>query len=716
MQAAHPIARELVLAGGGHSHVIVLRMLGMQAIPGLRVTLVSPDSETPYSGMLPGVVAGHYTRRDAHIDLVPLCRFAGANFVRGSVEGIDTEAKYLKVAGRPPIRYDVLSIDVGSTPSPGGLPQDAVIPVKPISSFLEHWQGFLKRFAAGDAVEVGFVGGGAGGTELCLAVHHYLTANFPDRPCNLHLFTDGKSVLKEFPASVSKRFEEIMRARNIAVHRDFRAIDVADGRLVSADQREIALDEIFCTTEASAQSWPEQAGLAVDSAGFIRTEDTLQVVGHPEVFAVGDCATMVNHPRPKAGVFAVRQGLPLFKNMCAVLLGKPVQAFRPQKKFLALLTTGSKHAVASRNGLTFDGDWVWRWKNWIDQRFMQRFAVFPEMSRGENEGLLTDFADQMHCGGCGAKVSSDLLSEVLAEFFGDAVPSADAAPVSAPPGRQLLQSVDHLRAVTPDLYIQSRIAVCHAFSDIYACGGSALNAMVMLTLPFAKPDVTRGMLREVMAGVVQQLEEEGAVLIGGHTSEGMETSVGLTVNGTVAAGQTWCKTGANPGDVLILTKPLGTGVILAADMQRLARGNWVETALTMMMQSNRRAAEIIAGFSVSACTDLTGFGLAGHCREMLEDQGPGLCLDLGALPMLPGAADCLAAGVRSTLHEANRRAASVPGGNEVLYDPQTSGGLLFSLPPARAAECLTALWQAGYGEASVIGAFQDTPGISVTGG
>ncbi|MGB1686231.1 MAG: selenide, water dikinase SelD, partial [Pseudomonadales bacterium] len=201
-----------------------------------------------------------------------------------------------------------------------------------------------------------------------------------------------------------------------------------------------------------------------------------------------------------------------------------------------------------------------------------------------------------------------------------------------------------------------------------------------------------------------------------HTSEGMETSVGLTVNGTVAAGQTWCKTGANPGDVLILTKPLGTGVILAADMQRLARGNWVETALTMMMQSNRRAAEIIAGFSVSACTDLTGFGLAGHCREMLEDQGPGLCLDLDALPMLPGAADCIAAGVRSTLHEANRRAASIPGGNEVLYDPQTSGGLLFSLPPARAAECLTALWQAGYGEASVIGAFQDTPGISVTGG
>jgi len=151
MQPVYPIARELVLAGGGHSHVIVLRMLGMQPIPGLKVTLISPDPETPYSGMLPGVVAGHYTRDDAHIDLVPLCRFAGASFVRGSVEGIDTEARYLNVSGRPPIRYDILSIDVGSTPSLGGLPEDAVIPVKPISSFLERWHGFLERFVAGEA-------------------------------------------------------------------------------------------------------------------------------------------------------------------------------------------------------------------------------------------------------------------------------------------------------------------------------------------------------------------------------------------------------------------------------------------------------------------------------------------------------------------------------------------------------------------------------------
>jgi selenide,water dikinase len=425
---------------------------------------------------------------------------------------------------------------------------------------------------------------------------------------------------------------------------------------------------------------------------------------------------MVNHPRPKAGVFAVRQGMPLFKNIGTVLLGQSAKPFKPQDKFLALLTTGSQHAVATRNGLTFDGDWVWRWKNWIDQRFMQRFSDFPEMDRGENEGLLADFGDQMHCGGCGAKVSADLLSEVLAEFFGDAAPGGDAAPVTAPPGRQLLQSVDHLRAFTPDLYIQSRVAVCHAFSDIYACGGSALNAMVMLTLPFAKPEVTRGMLREVMAGIVAQLAEEGAALIGGHTSEGMESSIGLTVNGAVDPNKAWSKTGANAGEVLILTKPLGTGVVLAADMQQQARGNWVDSALTMMMQSNRHAAEVIAGFSVSACTDLTGFGLAGHCREMLLEQGPGLELDVDALPLLPGAADCLAAGVRSTLHEANRQAALVPGGSEVLYDPQTSGGLLFSLPSEEAADCLAALRQAGYPEAAIIGVFADTSGLSVSGG
>ena len=711
-----------MLAGGGHSHVIVLRMLGMNPIPGLRVTLISPETETPYSGMLPGVIAGHYDRQGAHIDLAPLCRFAGAAFIRSRVDAIDPDAQEVRVSGRPPIRYDVLSIDVGSTPSLGGLNESEVIPVKPISSFLSRWDAFLKRFSAGDVRQVGFVGGGAGGTELCLAVAEYLDNNFPDHSAKLNVFTDGKTILREFPPSVRIRFEKLLDTKRINVHRDFRAVNAHEGLLLSNDGREVSLDEIFCTTQASAQSWPQLAGLSVDEAGFIQVKDTLQTLSHDNIYAVGDCATMVDHPRPKAGVFAVRQGMPLFRNIKRYLLGEELKPFRPQKRFLALLTMGAKHAVASRNGLSVEGDWVWRWKHWIDQRFMQRFTALPLMEVDNRGTLLEDFDTQMHCGGCGSKVSSDLLSDVLAELMDDKVPTDDAAIVEVPAGQQLIQSVDHLRGFVEDPYVQARIAVCHAFSDIYACGGRPASAMAMLTLPFAKPDVTRGMLKVMMTGILEQLEEEGATLIGGHTSEGAELSVGFTANGLVKPGRRWAKTGVQPDDVLILTKALGTGTILAADMQRLARGVWVETALSSMMQSNRMAAEVLADYPVSACTDITGFGLAGHCLEMLAGGHSGISLTAEELPLLVGVEQCLKWGVRSTLHEANQRSVllygDVPGAAkaDIIFDPQTSGGLLVGMPAENADACVAALKAAGCERAAIIGAVTDQSGLVIDGG
>lgn len=718
MMDSYPIARELVLVGGGHSHVIFLRMLGMNPIPGLQVTLISPDSATPYSGMLPGLIAGHYQPDEIYIDLVPLCRFAGVNFIQAEVTGMEVTSQHVCTTTRPPIHYDLVSIDIGSRPSLGSLPaSEQIIPVKPIGHLLKRWQAFIERFHEGAIKEIGFVGAGAGGVELCLAVQHHLQTNFPEKKCHVNLFTDGKTILNEFDASLRIRFEKLLVRAGIQVHRDFRAEDFVDGQLCSDDQRKVRLDEIFWITQAGIQSWPAESGLAVDAAGFIQVGDTLQSLSHDNVFAVGDCATMVNHPRPKAGVYAVRQGKPLFENISAIVLKKKPNHYKPQSRFLSLISTGPQYAIAARNGFSLEGKWVWRWKNWIDQRFMQRFTQLPRMSSKPVNALQEEFDDQMHCGGCGSKVSSEILGEVLNELMGDAAPSDDAAIIEVPENKLLLQSVDHFRSFINDPYQQARIAVSHALSDIYACGGKPVSAMALITLPFAKPGVTKSMLTQIMTGTLHQLTDEGLSLVGGHTSEGMELSIGFAVNGLVAASDIWRKDSLRCDDVLILTKALGTGAILAADMQHRARGDWVRAALLSMAQSNRQAAEILRSCDVSACTDVTGFGLAGHCLEMIGKNELGIELNLESLPILGGAMNCIEAlNITSSLHGANKRASGLTGLSrdaEILFDPQTSGGLLACIPADQANSCIDRLKEAGFEQADRIGHVTARSGLSI---
>ena len=766
-----PIAKELVLAGGGHSHVLLLRMLGMAPIPGLRVTLISPSSQTPYSGMLPGLIAGHYTEEQVFIDLVPLCRFAGAGFIRDSLVGLDPVAQSVRCQSRRTIRYDLLSLDLGITP--GGLPLlEGVIPVKPISQFLAGWREFLRLFAQQDdksrCTPIGFVGAGAGGVELCLAVEHYLRQTFPTRDWELHLFTDTPDILPGYAPGVSRRFEVLLAQARVQVHRDFCAQDYGASALyksalhestrykntlhenalhesaryksvlVSSQGQEVPLEHVFWITPGAAPPWLADTGLAVDAGGFVRVRDTLQVEGFEEIFAVGDCATMVNHPRPKAGVYAVRQGKPLNRNLRALLLGKKLHAYRPQAQFLSLISTGNKQAVATRNGLVLAGAWAWRWKDWIDARFMQRFQQLPPMAPPSGHSaaspLVAEWAQQMHCGGCGAKVSSDLLREVLTEVLQEApagvsgrqaLPSDDAALSSIPAGKLLLQTVDHFRAFYEDPYMLARIAVNHALSDIYACGGDPMTAMALLTLPFAKAEVTRGLLQQTMAGTMQQLTQDEVELVGGHTTEGVEMSIGFAISGLVSPEALWHKTGLLPGDALILTRALGTGVLFAADMQHRAKGSWVMAALEQMLVSNRQAAQVLARYPVTACTDVTGFGLAGHAIEMLQGTDVGLALDLAAVPILDGALACLSAtggSIQSTLHAANRQAASQgmtldspaeQPAAEIIFDPQTAGGLLVGLAQDQAAACVAELQGAGYTQTAVIGRVTDVPGLVI---
>lgn len=373
-----------MLVGGGHSHVEVLKRFGTTPLPGVRLTLISRGADTPYSGMLPGVVAGHYSRDEAHIDLEALARFAGARAIFEEATGLDLESRRVHVRGRPSISYDLVSLDIGSTPSvkiPGSLAH--AVPVKPIDRFLSHWDAMRERLHSASArTRIAVVGGGAGGVELILAVQYRMRRLFEREGRTLpafeyHLFTSSDTILPTHNRAVRKMFLQTLRERGIVVHAGYAVVEVMPRRLRMADGAMHEAEEILWTTEAAAAPWLADSGLAVDESGFVQVTTTLQSVSHPDVFAAGDVASMSESPRPKSGVFAVRQGPPLARNLRRALLGQPLGPYRPQRHFLALITTGDTLAIASRGSLALRGRWVWRWKDWIDRRFMRRYSGLP---------------------------------------------------------------------------------------------------------------------------------------------------------------------------------------------------------------------------------------------------------------------------------------------------------------------------------------------------
>ena len=737
-QANTPILKDLVLIGGGHSHVTVLKRFGMTPLPGVRLTLICRDLQAPYSGMLPGFIAGHYTFDEAHIDLGPLARFAGARFFHAEVTGLDPVNKLVRCQGRPDVPYDLLSINIGSAPVTVSVPgaTEHAVPVKPIDGFIANWERLTERVLSHDGTtRIGVVGAGAGGVELALAVQYRLRKLLEAEGRDLgalefHLFSDTDDILVTHNRFVRAKYRRIMQERGVRLHLGQAVTEVGPGKLSRADGETFALDEILWVTMAGAQAWLRDTGLALDARGFIQVADTLESVSHPGVFAAGDVASVVDHPRPKSGVFAVRQGPPLARNLRRALQGRPAKPFRPQSEFLSLISTGDKYAVASRSWWALEGRWVWTWKDWIDRRFMDKYNDLPEMDADDAPDIAPGLADAealkeisavaMRCGGCGAKVGATVLDRAVSGLepvarddvlIGLHAPD-DAAVVAVPEGKVAVHTVDVFRSFVEDPYVFGQVAANHALGDIYAMGGEPQTALSIVTIPYGLEAKVEDTLAQLMAGGLTVLNEAGAALVGGHTSEGRELSLGFAVNGLIDRERILRKGGMRAGDRIVLTKPIGTGTLFAADMRHRAKGRWIAAALEGMVQSNREGAACLFAHGATACTDVTGFGVLGHLVEMTKPSGVDVELDLGAVPLLDGALETVTEGIFSSLQPQNLRlrrairngaATAEDPRTPLLFDPQTAGGLMASVPKERAVDCVDALRDLGYVRAAVIG-------------
>jgi selenide,water dikinase len=347
---------------------------------------------------------------------------------------------------------------------------------------------------------------------------------------------------------------------------------------------------------------------------------------------------------------------------------------------------------------------------------MRKYRELPEMLPEPGE-------DPMRCGGCAAKVPAAVLSRVIdrlrpaaSDLVAIGLDSADDAALIAYPGAPpLLQTVDFFRAMVDDPYLFGRIAATHALNDIYAMGATPETALAITTLPPARPPIVEYDLFHMLRGALDVLEPAGAVLVGGHSAEGAELALGFAVTGRAPPGKLLRKGGLRPGDRLILTKPLGTGVILAADGRGLAPAKAVEDAIATMLQSAAPAAACLLAYGAAAGTDVTGFGLLGHLLEMLRASDRDAALDPNAIPALDGALALLGGGITSSLHADNLAALAALEASEagpiasLLIDPQPAGGLLAGLPADRASACVAALRRLGY-RAALIGRVERASG------
>ncbi|MEX0617787.1 MAG: selenide, water dikinase SelD [Pseudohongiellaceae bacterium] len=732
-----PKVKHLVLLGGGHSHLAVLMHLAMKPLPGLQVTLVSRDIHTPYSGSLPGYISGFYKFDDIHIDLRPLAQYCGATLIRDEVRQVNLEKKLVYCTGRPPLEFDFLSLNIGSAPDVYGINgTEHAIAIKPIDRFIDHWQRILtdiKTRATADApYTVAIVGGGPATVELAFSaqyrVHQELgIKNAESSPLRIQIISADDEVLASHSPKARRIAQSLLHQRDIAFHPGHRVLEFRPNAVICENGQEILADCIIYATGASMAQWPAKCGLKTTADGFIEVTDSLQSTSHEFVFAGGDVASIVGYPRPKSGVYAVRHGKPLAQNLVRFALGKKLTRYIPQKNALALISTGDKGAIASRGSLALHGRWVGTIKTWIDNGFVRKHNHLPPLQvdlalptgliRGEEEIALKKHA--LRCGGCGGKVPDATLTSVISTLplyqRKNVIPATfetEDAAILMDGDHTIVQSVDYLRAFISDPWLFARIAANHCLGDIHAMGAEPHSAMAIVNLPFAGDKIMAQQLRELMTGCVDVLNDNETALIGGHTSESTELGMGLSINGCCTAGRLLRKKGLQVGDVLILTKPLGTGTLLAADMRRCAMGRWMEEALAVMQVSNRQAVSCLRENNASACTDITGFGLAGHLMEMIGTDGIQVELCLKDLPVMSGAMETLSRGIFSSLHQKNaRHRANMYNAEafnrypafELLFDPQTAGGLLAGIPAARVEPCLAALYKAGYADACVVG-------------
>jgi selenide,water dikinase len=678
VQQSHPIETDIVLLGAGHANLEVLRQFAIRPEPGVRLTLISREPETPYSGMLPGLIRSEYTHQESHIDLAPLAALADARLILAEATAFDPEARAITVAGRPDIPFDLLSIDIGGIPA---TPDGAGIPVKPIGQFLDRLHHLEAELPQGARLAV--VGAGPAGVELALA----LSVRFAGQ-LRLVLISATPEPIATAPAAARRAVRQALVDAGIELVCGVTATTLNGDRLLLSDGSYIEVATALWATGVEGPPLLAASGIACDPSGCIRITSTLRSISHPHVFAAGDCAALDPHPQPKAGVWAIRAGVALANNLRRAATGRTLLPWKPQRDALVILGLGHGRAVAWRNGIALQGHKIAWLKDRIDRRWTRTYTDL-QLQPGS-----TQPADS---------AASRTHAPEPAHAFGPTQAPPDVTTILKPPlGKLLVQSADHFQAFLDDPFVFGQITAAHALSSTYAQAATPWTAVAFSSTAYAPRDKMQADQSAMLQGATEILRDAGCTLVGVHSTEAPESALGFSITSLVEPGNVLRKEGLQPGDLLVLTKPLGTGIVLAGHARGNARAQWLVAAIASMRATNAAAAEIAMAHRPRAGTHVARLGLAGHLQDLLTASGVAAVLRLDAIPLLPGGRALAAHGIESPLATPGRRLLANPPDAALLVDPQISGGLLLGFPPGRAIGCLQRLRENGI-NAAIIG-------------
>ena len=671
--------KQLVLLGGGHAHIQVLRKLCMNFYEGLHVILVNDSLESAYSGMTPGYIQDFYKIDEIMIDLQRLSFNAGVTFVNDEVIQLQTDKKKVILKNHPSIHYDLLSINTGCISKRNNIKiyeNSKNIFIKPINNLIKNLKTLDALIKNTNNIKINIIGGGVAAFEISFA----LRLRFQNK---VLINIISKDILLEKNLNTKSISELKKTAKNMNIFlKESDVIEIKKNELLLSNGETFPSDLNLISTGAQLPAWIQNSSLEkIDE--FIGIKTNLQSINDENIFAAGDVANILDFRRPKSGVMAVRQGQILKENIFLKIQGKKLKKFRPQKNWLYIIGTYPNKALMNYLCFSFHGKWCWVLKKWIDKSFIKRFS-FPNKLSMKKKIISDNFKitnQEMYCQGCGSKISKVTLLDYLSESSNNNE-LADSSIVKFP-NNQILQTVDHIKLFNSiDPFDFGIISYLHSQNDIIAAGGSVHSLNISVGVPFGDGNTEIFYLKSFMKGVEHLSKFDNATIISGHSYQTFEPGITINMNGVYEHESK--KTLARENNLIYLSKPLGVGYLLAAYFKNsdLLDSNDFNKVLTSMKLSNKNASEIAKKHQTKSMTDISGFGLASHLGDICKNSGLSANIHLDEKLLINPNLEILKK-FQSTSYKSNYESEYLYIKNErnnpyidILYDPQTNGPLL----------------------------------------
>ncbi len=675
------IKKDLVLIGGGHAHLFVIKNFIKNPIDGIRLTLITDKTSVAYSGMLPGYIEGIYSKKDANIDLMHLINKSQIRFIKATVNNISAKDRTIFLKGRPSLAYDYLSINIGIQSSFNEIPgaYKYTLPVKPISNLASKIEDKINTIKDKKPTTIVIIGAGPAGIELSLAIRKRLVSKnlFPKilLLCKydkiLHMLSNGASIIAT----------NALKKAAIDINYNVTIKEFTKETIILKDNKKIKCKEPILATSGCAPNWIKKTDLSLTEDFFISVKDTLQDENYSNVFAAGDIAEIINNKRPKAGVYAVKSGKYLYKNICLLIKNKKLINYYPQKNYLSLIGLANGKVLVNKFGISITSKWLWKIKQKIDRNFIKKYSELPINTVASNS--VEPFDYDMQCKGCASKIPYSVIDYIFNKNTSQGSWDADIIPNQS----NLLQTIDMINSIVSDPYQLGIIATNHALNDIYASQASPVSAQLLIVMPQALNIIHKRDLKQIYAGINKIMNKSKCEINGGHTmtSEQPDISIGMAITGEIFYKKNINKVFSNT-DKVIMTGKLGTSVLFSAVKKNLLSSVFLNKPIEQMLNGNKLIADILNKHPHLAITDITGFGLGNHLINIIKRYKKlnGFSIDAKSIPVFPGVVEAYNLGVKSSLHESNCIQAKkwIKKKNcnikfDVLFDPQTCGGLVF---------------------------------------